>query len=100
MTLRIAIAGIAGRMRQALVNAAAGGDFTHLQQRLVQQRHRLRQVEDVDVGFLAEDEAIHLRIPTVGLVTKVRASFQELTHAEFRQRHKSFLFRFAAAGET
>jgi hypothetical protein len=31
---------------------------------------------------------------------KLRASFQELTHAEFRQRHKSFLFRFAAAGET
>ena len=31
--------------------AAAGGDFAHLQQRLVQQRHRLRQVEDVDVGL-------------------------------------------------
>jgi hypothetical protein len=36
----------------------------------------------------------------VGLVTKVRASFQELTHAEFRQRHEIFLFRFAAAEET
>ena len=40
------------------------------------------------LDFLAEDEAIHLRVPTVGLVTEVRASFQELTHAEFRQRHE------------
>ena len=68
--------------------AASGGDFAHLQQRLVQQRHRLRQVDDVDVGLLAEDVAVHLRVPAVGLVSEMRASFQELTHAEFRQRHE------------
>jgi hypothetical protein len=66
----------------------------------VQKRHRLRQVNDVDVGLLAEDVAVHLRVPAVGLVSEMRASFQELTHAEYWQRHKSFLFRFAAAGKT
>ena len=30
-----------------------------------------------------EDVSFHLRIPAVSLVSKVGASFQELTHGEF-----------------
>ncbi len=63
--------------------AARGGHFAHLHQRLMQQGHGLREIDDVDVGARAEDVALHLRVPAVGLVTEVGASFQELTHGEF-----------------
>jgi hypothetical protein len=36
----------------------------------------------VEIGFLAEDVTIHLRVPAVGLVTEVRASFEQLAHRE------------------
>src|SRR5581483_1414709 len=42
--------------------SAAGGDFAHLDQRLVEQRDRLGKVDDVDVGAAAEDVALHLRV--------------------------------------
>ena len=60
---------------------AGGGDFAHLDQRLMQQRDGLGEVDDVDVGAAAEDVALHLRVPPVGLVAEVGASFQELSHA-------------------
>ena len=43
-------------------------------QRLMQQRHRLRQIDDVNVVAGAEDERRHLRIPAMGLMTKMHAS--------------------------
>ena len=45
----------------------------------------------------AEDVSLHLRVPAVGLVAKVSASFQKLTHAEIGQRHDSSPV-FASAG--
>ena len=63
--------------------SARGGHFADLDQGLMQQGHRLRQVDNVNVGPAAEDVAVHLRVPAVRLVTEVRASFQELTHGEF-----------------
>ena len=62
---------------------AAGRDFAHLDQRLVQQGHGLRKVDDVDVGAGAEDVAFHLRVPAVGLVAEVGAGFEKLPHGEF-----------------
>src|SRR5208282_4594128 len=56
-------------------------------QRLMQHRHRLRQVDDVNVVAGAEDVLRHLRIPAVGLMTEMNASFQKLAHAEVGQRH-------------
>ncbi len=68
---------------------AGGGDFTHLHQGLVQERNRLRQVDDVDVRARTEDVAVHLRVPAVRLVAEVGASFQELTHGEFGKSHRA-----------
>ncbi len=62
---------------------ARRGHFAHLDQRLVQQRHGLREVDDMDVGAGAEDVALHLRIPAVSLVAEVGAGFEQLTHSEF-----------------
>jgi hypothetical protein len=56
-------------------------------QRPVQHGHRLRQVDDVDVVAGAEDVLRHLRVPAVGLMAEMNASFQELAHAEVGQRH-------------
>src|SRR4029078_7471608 len=54
---------------------------------LMQQRHRLGQVNDVDVVARAEDEGGHLRIPAVALVAEVTASLEQLTHIEGGERH-------------
>ena len=71
--------------------AALGDGVRNLLQRLVQQRHRLRQVDDVDVVAGAVDVGRHFRVPAVGLVAEVNASFQKLAHAEIRQSHSKFL---------
>jgi hypothetical protein len=43
-------------------------------------RHGLREIEDVDVVAGAENVLGHFRIPAVGLMPEVNASFQKLTH--------------------
>ena len=67
--------------------AAAGHDVADLDQRLVQQRHRLGQVDDVDVVAGAEDEGRHLRIPAMALMAEVTAGLEQLTHIEGGKRH-------------
>jgi hypothetical protein len=56
----------------------------------MQHRYRLREIYDMDVVAGAEDEIAHLRIPAVGLVAEMYASFQELTHRKVWQRHNMF----------
>ena len=63
----------------------------HGLQRLVEHRHGLRQVEDVDAVAVAVDVFRHPRVPALGLVTVVNASFKKLTHGEFGKRHSMFL---------
>jgi hypothetical protein len=46
--------------------------------RLVEQLLRLEQVDDVDPGALAMDEAAHLRVPAACLVAEVNAGLQQL----------------------
>ena len=58
-------------------------------QRTVQHRHGERQIDDVNVIAGAEDVLGHLRVPAVGLMAEVNASFQKLAHAEVGQRHDS-----------
>src|SRR2546428_387965 len=41
---------------------------------------RLLKVDDVDPVALAEDELLHLRIPALGLMTKVDASLEQFLH--------------------
>ena len=55
----------------------------------MQHRDGLRQIDDMNIVAGAEDVRAHLRIPTVGLMAEVDASFQKLTHLKVRKRHKS-----------
>src|SRR5919205_1601942 len=41
---------------------------------------RLLKVNDVDAVAFGEDEALHLRVPTAGLVSKVDAAVKQLAH--------------------
>jgi hypothetical protein len=69
-------------------NAAALCSYvTDAQQSLMQQRHGLAEVDNVDVGALTKDETLHLWVPTVGLVTKVCAHFEQLAHGKFWHCH-------------
>ena len=47
-----------------------------------QQLVGLQQVDDVDAGALAEDEAAHLRVPAARLVAEVDAGLQQLLDAD------------------
>ena len=79
--------------------AAAGHHVADLDQRLVQQRHRLREIDDVDVVAGAEDEVRHLRVPAMALVAEVAASLEQLTHIEGGKRHGCVvLFRLNRRG--
>ena len=50
--------------------------------RLVDHVERLEQVDDVDAVALGEDELLHLRVPTTGLVAEVQASLQHIAHSD------------------
>ena len=43
---------------------------------------RLGQIDDVDTVSLSEDEALHLRIPTPGLVSEMDSGIKQLTHRD------------------
>ena len=45
---------------------------------------RLGQIENVNAGPLAENVPLHLGVPEVSSVSEVNASFEKLTHREFR----------------
>ncbi len=70
--------------------AALGDRIAHRLQRAVHHRHRLGEIEDVDIVAGPEDVLRHLRIPAVGLMAEVHASFQKLTHRIVRKRHIVF----------
>src|SRR5215831_10719918 len=86
--LRRALGGIGDALRGLPLGAhkeypaAAGDDVTHLDQCLMQHRHGLGQVDNVDVVAGAEDVGSHLRIPAMALVAEVAASLEQLTHVE------------------
>src|SRR5829696_6726909 len=50
--------------------------------RAVDVGQRLLQVDDVDAVALGEDEALHLRVPTAGLVSEVHAALEQLLHRD------------------
>ena len=57
---------------------------------LVDVRERLLQVNDVAAAALGQDEALHLRVPTTGLVPKVHAAVEQL--ADGYNGHGRFSF--------
>ena len=60
--------------------AAVHGQLAHVFDRLLVHRHRLFQIDDVNLVALAEDIVLHLRIPVTGLVGEMHSGFQHLTH--------------------
>src|SRR3546814_21061637 len=70
--------------------AAAGDDVAHGQQGLVHQRQGLLEVDDVHAVAGPENERGHARVPAAGGMSKVAASFEELTQRGARKRHELF----------
>ena len=62
--------------------ATAGADVADKVHRLAQKLQRLDQVDDVDAGALPKDVALHLGIPTAGLVSEMHSGLQELLHGD------------------
>ena len=60
--------------------AAVGDHAAHEVRRVLVQRQRLLEVDDVDLVAFAEDERGHLRVPEAGLVSEMDAGFQHLSH--------------------
>ena len=58
------------------------GDVPREIVRLLQQRLRLLEVDDVDAAALVEDEALHLRVPAARLVAEVHPGLQQLLHGD------------------
>ena len=54
----------------------------------------LIEVNDMNTIARTKEERSHLRVPAAGVVTKVYASFHELTQRERRRCHRLFSFRF------
>ena len=52
--------------------------------RFIQRRKGVLKVDDVNLVARAEDKLAHLRVPVLGLVTKVSACFQQVTHINVR----------------
>src|SRR5581483_197114 len=62
-------------------DAAAVGEVGGEALRLLQQRLRLDEVDDVVAPALAEDEAAHLGVPAARLVAEMNACLQQLRDA-------------------
>src|SRR4249919_7875 len=52
-----------------------------------EQRHGLRQVDDVHPIAVAENVRLHLGVPAVGLVAEMRSGLEQLLHGDDRGRH-------------
>src|SRR5829696_5435892 len=95
VVLRRALGRIGDRVRSLAFRAdeqhppALRDRVAHRLEGAVEHRHRLGEVDDVDVVAGAEDVLRHLRVPAVGLVTKVSASLKQLAHRKIGQRHRS-----------
>ena len=72
------------RAREHWQRAAAVGDNRADKiQRIVQHRHRLFEVDNVDVAPLAINIRCHLGIPETGTVPEVCACLKQLAHTDF-----------------
>src|SRR5918995_786738 len=78
--------------------AAVGHDLADLQQRLLQQRDGLGEIDDMDPVAHPEQVRLHLGVPTPGVVTEMDTRFQQLTHRKCRHSHAVLLFRLGLRG--
>ena len=68
---------------------AARGDLAHLLQSPVEGRHRVLEVDDVNLVARAKDIRAHLGVPVAGLVAEVDTRLQHVAHAD--SGHSVFL---------
>src|SRR5690242_1404271 len=97
------LARLARGLGDRLLRLALGADEQHLAaggdgradelQRACEQRHGLRQIDDVDAVAIAEDVRLHLGVPAVRLVTEVSAGLEQLLHGDDGSRHNHIPFR-------
>src|SRR3546814_8353225 len=93
------LARCAGRIGDRPLRLALGADEQHLAacgrgrrdevERAREERHGLRQVEDVDAVARAEDVRLNARVPTVGLVAEVGAGLDQILHRDRSEEHTS-----------
>jgi hypothetical protein len=69
--------------------AAAGDGLLDEVERAREQRHRLRQIDDVDAVAVAEDVRLHPRVPAVGLVAEMHSGLEQLLQGDDIRRHWS-----------
>ncbi len=67
--------------------ARTHGRFDEIE-RAREQRHGLRQVDDVNTVTRAENIRLHARVPAVGLVAEVSAGLDQLLHRDDWCRHR------------
>src|SRR5207253_10387317 len=67
--------------------APMGDGLAHEIEGAREQRHGLRQVDDVDAVPLAEDVRLHLGVPALGLVAEMRSGLKQLLHGNVVGRH-------------
>src|SRR5690606_29702254 len=79
--------------------AALLGDARDEVHRVVEQRNRLLEVDDVDLAAGAEDVRAHLRVPVAGLVAEMDAGFQHLAHGDLGHWCDSDMESAARTGE-
>src|SRR6185312_5084777 len=76
--------------------SARSRDISQGNQRLMQERHRLGEVENVNVIARAIDVGRHLGIPALLAVTEMGAGLEQSTHGKFWQSHGfRLLYRLA-----
>ena len=104
MVLAATLGGLRDRARGLPLGAdeedapAPGSHVAQRDQRLVEQRHGLLQIDDVNAVARAEQVGAHLRVPTPGLVSEMHAGFEKLAHGELWQCHWSSFLRFLVRG--
>ncbi len=86
------LAGAASRFRDRILRLALGADEQHLAarsrrladeiERPCEQRHGLRQIDDVHPVAVAEDVRLHLGVPAVGLVAEMGTGLEQLLHRD------------------
>ena len=79
------------RLRKLDEMLGAGAQGLTKKERLMEQRHRLGEVDNVDRVSRSVDIARHLRVPAMRLVAEMRARLEQLAHGEIRQCHGSSL---------
>ena len=94
------------RFRDGVLRLALGADEQHLAaagdglldevEGAREQRHALRQVDDMHPVPIAENVRLHLGVPAMGLVAEMRSGLEQLLHGDDGGRHWSSPSGFAS----